>query len=144
MEAGTGDDALRDLAKAAPKIDMYSYTRFVSQGYGEGPQVTALQKAVTEAGIKEWISVHAGAWALGMLIEDVVKRCASPCTAEKFQAALIETKMDTGGLTGGPIQFTKDDHYGPTTYMLVQYDRAKDQMVPRGGWRTYSSTLPKF
>jgi branched-chain amino acid transport system substrate-binding protein len=144
MEAGTGDDAVRDVAKAAPQIDVWSYTRFVSQGYGDGPQVTALQNALKDVGIKEWNSVHAGAWALGMLVEDVVKRCASPCTTEKFQAALVETKMDTGGLTGGPIQFTKDDHYGPTTYLLVQYDRTKDQMVPRGGWRAYSSTLPKF
>jgi len=144
MEAGTGDDAVRDVAKGAPKIDMWSYTRFVSQGYGEGAQVTALAGAAKDSGIKEWIQVHSGGWALGMLIEDVVKRCASPCTSEKFQDALYNTKLDTGGLTGGPIQFTKDDHYGPTTYMLVHYDRAKDAMVPVKGWRNYSSTLPKF
>jgi branched-chain amino acid transport system substrate-binding protein len=144
MEAGTGDDAVRNVAKAAPKIDMWSYTRFVSQGYGSGPQVTALADAAKAAGIKEWIQVHSGGWTLGMLVEDVVKRCATPCTSEKFQQALDNTKLDTGGLTGGPIQFTKDDHYGPTTYMLVHYDRAKDAMVPSGGWRNYSSTLPKF
>ncbi len=144
MEAGTGDDAVREVAKAAPKIDMWSYTRFVSQGYGDGPQVAALEKAVKEAGIKEWISVHSGGWALGMLVEDVIKRCASPCTSEKFQSALEQTKMETGGLTGAPIQFTKDDHYGPTTFMLVHYDRASDKMVPLKGWRPYSSTLPKF
>jgi branched-chain amino acid transport system substrate-binding protein len=144
MEAGTGDDAVREVAKAAPKIDMWSYTRFVSQGYGSGVQVTALADAAKAAGIKEWIQVHSGGWALGMLVEDAVKRCATPCTSAKFQEALNNTKLDTGGLTGAPIQFTKDDHYGPTTYMLVHYDRAKDAMVPVGDWRNYSSTLPKF
>lgn len=144
MEAGTGDDAVREVAKAAPKIDMWSYTRFVSQGYGEGPQVTTLAEAVKAAGIKEWIQVHSGGWVLGMLVEDVIKRCAAPCTSEKFQEALNNTKLDTGGLTGAPIQFTKDDHYGPTTFMLVHYDRVKDAMVPLKGWRNYSSTLPKF
>jgi len=144
MEAGTGDDAVREVAKAAPGIDLWSYTRFVSQGYGQGPQVDALNAATKAAGIKEWLSVHSGGWALGMLVEDVVKRCPSPCTAAKFQDALIQTKLDMGGLTGAPIQFTKADHYGPTTYMLVKYDRQNDKMVPATSWRNYSSTLPKF
>lgn len=144
MEAGTGDDAVREVAKNAPDIDLWSYTRFVSQGYGEGPQVRALDAAAKGAGINEWLAVHSGGWALGMVVEDGVKRCASPCTPQKFQEALTQTKLDMGGLTGAPIQFTKEDHYGPTTWLLVQYDRAKDKLVPRAGWRPYSSTLPKF
>lgn len=144
MEAGTGDDAVREVAKAAPDIDLWSYTRFVSQGYGEGPQVDALSAAAKAGGVKEWLSVHSGGWALGMLIEDVIKRCPSPCTSAKFQDALIQTNLAMGGLTGAPIQFTKADHYGPTTYMLVKYDRKNDKMVPATPWRSYSSTLPKF
>ena len=125
-------------------IDMWSYTRYVSSGYGEGSQVSALSQAAKNAGINEWLAVHSGGWALGIVIEDAIRRCPTPCTPSKFQEALSNLKVDMGGLTGAPIQFTKNDHYGPTTYLLTHYNKSKDKMEPVGNWSSYSSTLPKF
>lgn len=144
MEAGTGDDIVRQAAKAAPGIDVYSYTRYVAEGYGAGPQVAALEKATKAAGMEKWMAAQAAGWTLGMLVEDVVKRCPAPCTAEKVQSALVKTKLDTGGLAGGPIVFTETDHYGPTRYLLVKYDRQADAMKPLGDWREYSSEIPEY
>ncbi|MGE0845431.1 MAG: ABC transporter substrate-binding protein [Flavobacteriaceae bacterium] len=144
MEAGTGDDIVRQAAKAAPGIEIYSYTRYVAEGYGSGAQVDALAAAAKAAGHEGWTAAQAGGWTLGMLVEDLVKRCADPCTAEKIQKALVETDLDTGGLTGGPIRFTDKDHYGSTYYMLVKYDRDTDAMKPVGDWREYSSEIPEY
>lgn len=144
MEAGTGDDALRDAALAAPDLDVYSYTRYVSSGYGSGEQVDALNAAAKEAGMESWTAAQAGGWVLAMLIEDVLKRCPEPCTPADFHDALEQTNLDTGGLTGGPIVFGDDDHYGPTYYLLVHYDREQDKMVPVGDWREYSSEIPEY
>lgn len=142
MEAGTGDDILRKAAAAAPDIEIFSYTRYVASGYGEGSQVDALDAATKAAGGDSWTAAQAGGWALGMVIEDVLKRCPAPCTSDTFRAALNETSLDTGGLTGGPIKFTETDHYGSTYYYLVRYDRASDKMIPVGSWKEYSSKLP--
>lgn len=144
MEAGTGDDAVRTVAKQAPAIEMWSYTRYVSSGYGQGPQVTALTEAAKAAGISEWLAVHSGGWTLAMVMESALKACGKGCTPAKLQAALSNLKVDTGGLTGAPIQFTANDHYGPSTYLLTHYDRQKDKMEAVGDWTSYSSSLPTF
>lgn len=143
MEAGTGDDVVRAVAKSTPGIEMWSFARYVSSGYGDGPQVTALDDAAKEAGIDEWLTMHAGGWALAMTVEAAAKSCASPCTPQKFRDALTGVDVDTGGLTGAPIKFSETDHYGTTTYQLLKYNKDSDKLEPVGDWNEYASTVTK-
>jgi branched-chain amino acid transport system substrate-binding protein len=143
MEAGTGDDELRAAAKSSPGMKIFSYARYASGGQSQGPQVTALNEAAKNAGIPEVLAFHSGGWVLGMTLVDALKRCANPCNAVKLNAALGNTKVDTGGLTGEPIVFKQNDHYGPSAYNLYRYDASVDKIVPTGDIVRASST-PKF
>lgn len=140
MECGTGDDELREAAKAAPGIEVFSYSRYVGGGQGSGPDVTALEAAARQAGVKELLSFHSGGWVLGKVLVDALKRCGKDCTATGLNAALSDTQVDTGGLTGTPVRFTKDDHYGRTAYRLFAYDRGADQVRGIGDWLEVDST----
>ena len=143
MEAGTGDDVVREVAKANPEIEMWSYARFVSSGYGSGVQVAALDDAAKSAGIKEWLTMHAGGWSLAMTVEAAAKGCPSPCTPQKFQEALTKVNVDTGGLTGAPIRFSEADHYGASTWRLLKYNKETDKLLPVGDWHKYDSNVTK-
>ncbi len=140
-ETGTGDDELREAAKAAPGIDIYSYSRYVSGGQGEGPQVEALEKAARQAGIPEVLAFHSGGWIMGAVIADALTRCERPCDPVRLDAALANTRIDGGGLTREPIVFTPTDHFGPSSYELYHYDRARDQVVSTGHVEKASSQL---
>lgn len=141
MEAGTGDDELREAAKLSPGFDVFSYSRYVSEGQGEGEQVDALMRAAEKAEIPEVLSFHAGGWVLGMVMVDALERCGDACTPDKLNKALENTNIDTGGLTTEPIVFTPDDHYGPSAYQLYRYDRDQDAVVPTGDSQKTDSSV---
>ena len=143
MEAGTGDDELRAAAKASPGLKIFSYSRYAGEGQATGPQMTALQNAARKAGIQEVLALHSGGWVLGMTIGEALKRCQAPCNAQSLNAALMQTRVDTGGLTAEPIVFTNDDHYGPSAYSLYRYDSGANKLVHTGTTVRAGST-PKF
>lgn len=140
MEAGTGDDILREAAKAAPGIDVYSYSRYAGTGQGTGAQLDALTDALKKSGGKEALAFHSGGWALGVVLVDALKRCGANCTPEALDAALAKTDVAAEGLTGTPIKFSASDHYGPSAYRLFHYQRDKDQLAPVGDWLVVEST----
>ncbi len=143
MEAGTGDDELRQAAKAAPNLAVFSYSRYAGAGQSSGPGVAELAAAAKAAGVQEVLAFHSGGWTLGRVLVDALERCGPNCTRDGLDAALSNTRIDTGGLTDEPIVFTKTDHYGPSSYRLYTYDRAKDALNPTGDVLRVSST-PKY
>ncbi|MBN9427700.1 MAG: ABC transporter substrate-binding protein [Burkholderiales bacterium] len=128
MEAGTGDDEVRASAKAAPNLQVYSYSRYASAGQADGPQMRLLTQAAKRAGVDEVLAFHSGGWSLGMVVVDALRRCGANCDASRLNDALQNTRVDTGGLTDEPIVFTKNDHYGRTAYRLYAYDRSADTL----------------
>jgi branched-chain amino acid transport system substrate-binding protein len=53
MEAGTGDDVLRQAAKASPGFEVYSYSRYAGTGQGTGAQLDALTAELKKSGKTE-------------------------------------------------------------------------------------------
>jgi branched-chain amino acid transport system substrate-binding protein len=143
MEAGTGDDVLRKAAKESPGFEIYSYSRYAGTGQAKGAQLDALTAAVKKKGGSEALAFHSGGWALGIVMVDALKRCGADCTPTKLDVALASTNVAAEGLTGAPIRFTANDHYGPSAYHLFKYDRAKDQVVAVGDWLQSAGT-PKY
>jgi len=143
MECGTGDDELIEAAEAAPGMEVFSFSRYVGKGQGEGPQYDALMSAA-EAALIEPMAFHAGGWTLGMVLVDALERCGPDCTSEGFDAAMQETDLDTGGLTGAPIRFSENDHYGPSAYKLLRYVRDEGRLVAEGDWLQWESSPQYF
>lgn len=140
MEAGTGDDVLRQAAKVSPGFEVYSYSRYAGTGQAKGAQLDALTAELKKAAKTEAYAFHSGGWTLGIVLVDALNRCGAKCTPSALNEALEKTNVAAEGLTGAPIKFSSTDHYGPSAYHLFHYDRAKDQFNPIGDWLQSDST----
>jgi ABC-type branched-subunit amino acid transport system substrate-binding protein len=74
-------------------------------------------------------------WIGSTVIEDVLKRVSWPPTPEKVREAMNQTKVDTRGLKGGPITWTKDNHYRAVSYYRAyKWDSKKNRIVIAKDW----------
>ncbi len=58
-------------------------------------------------------------WIGGMVLEAVLKSAGWPADAAKIRAAMENVKVDTKGLRGGPIEWSKDNHFRTRQYYRV-------------------------
>src|SRR3954451_23420010 len=58
-------------------------------------------------------------WVAGMVIEAALKGAGWPATAAKIQESMQNLKVDLKGLRGGPIEWTKDNHFRTKQYYRV-------------------------
>jgi branched-chain amino acid transport system substrate-binding protein len=69
-------------------------------------------------------------WIAGMVIEAALKGAGSPGSAARVQASLQNLNVDLKGLRGGPIQWTKDNHFRTRQfYRVYRWDGAKIAVV---------------
>jgi len=140
MESGIGIDALREAVKDSPDLKLYTYSRYIVNGEGEGEQAKALRDAAKQAGTKELLTYHAAGWALGQVVVDAVKRCGPTCNKQSYTAALEKVDVDPSGLSGAPIKFSPTDHYGASAYRLYKFDHATKAFSAVGDWVQATST----
>jgi ABC-type branched-subunit amino acid transport system substrate-binding protein len=94
--------------------------------------------AVSKAGAKYPASQMAEGWIAGMVIEAALKSAGWPADAGKVRAALETVKVDTKGLRGGPIEWTKANHFRTRQYYRVyRWDAAKSAIVQAKDWTPY-------
>ena len=69
-------------------------------------------------------------WIAGMVVEAALKAAGTPTTPDKLAAAMASLRVDTKGLRGGPIEWTKDNHFRTRQYYRVyKWDAAKGAIV---------------
>jgi ABC-type branched-subunit amino acid transport system substrate-binding protein len=99
----------KEIADAAKKADM----RYPAQQMAEG-------------------------WIAGMVIEAALKAAGWPASAEKLATAMSNLKVDTKGLRGGPIEWTKDNHFRTRQYYRVyRWDTGKGAIVRVKDWQAF-------
>lgn len=77
-------------------------------------------------------------WIAGMVIEAALKGAGWPATPAKVQASMQNLKVDLKGLRGGPIEWTKDNHFRTRQYYRVyQWDTGKNAIVRVKDWFAY-------
>jgi branched-chain amino acid transport system substrate-binding protein len=75
-------------------------------------------------------------WIAGMVIEAALKGADWPATPAKIQASMQNLKVDLKGLRGGPIEWTKDNHFRTKQYYRVyKWDGSKIALVKN--WFSY-------
>ncbi len=75
-------------------------------------------------------------WIAGMVIEAALKGAGWPATAAKIQASMSNLKVDLKGLRGGPIEWTKDNHFRTKQYYRIyKWDGSKIAVVK--DWYSY-------
>ncbi|RKP53750.1 ABC transporter substrate-binding protein [Pararobbsia silviterrae] len=139
MDTGIGDNTVLNALPAGSKLEVYSFTRFVTAGDGTGPQLDALRAALRSAHLGDDDASHAGGWALGLVVTAALQQCAAACAPDALRAALEKVDIDSGGLTGTRLTLSATDHYGPSAYRLYRVDADKHKLVPTGDWQRIAS-----
>jgi branched-chain amino acid transport system substrate-binding protein len=99
------------------------------------PSHREIAEAVRNAGSKYPASQMAEGWIAGMVIEAALKAVGWPATPQKLADAMSSLKVDTKGLRGGPIEWTKDNHFRTRQYYRVyRWDTAKGAVMRVKDW----------
>jgi branched-chain amino acid transport system substrate-binding protein len=102
------------------------------------PVMREIADAVAKANSKYPANQMAEGWIAGMVIEAALKGAGWPADAAKIRAAMESVKVDTKGLRGGPIEWTRDNHFRTRQYYRVyRWDTAKSAIVQAKDWMPY-------
>jgi branched-chain amino acid transport system substrate-binding protein len=97
-----------------------------------------IAEAVKKANVQYPPQQMAEGWIAGMVVEAALKATSWPPTKEKLAAAMSSLKVDTKGLRGGPIEWTKDNHFRTRQYYRVyKWDAGKNAIVRVKDWTAF-------
>ena len=97
-----------------------------------------IAEAAKEAGVPYPAQQMAEGWIAGMVVEAALKAAGWPTSADKLAAAMANLTVDTKGLRGGPIAWTKDNHFRTRQYYRVYaWDEAKGAIVRVKDWTAF-------
>ena len=120
------------------KIQIVS--RFASPD-SPGKELDEIRAAAKKYGKKTPVSTTTiMGWSLAKVMEAGLTKCGYPCPGEKLNAVLENLKVEMGSLTGGPIQYSPNDHYGKSWWRVFQYNPDKQAFLPASDWLEASST----
>lgn len=102
------------------------------------PVHSEINGAVTRAGSRYPANQMAEGWIAGMVIEAALRNTGWPADASKARAALETVKVDTKGLRGGLIEWTRENHFRTRQYYRVyRWDSNKGAIVVAKDWMPY-------
>jgi len=97
-----------------------------------------IAEAVKQAGVPYPPQQMAEGWIAGMVVEAALKSVGWPVSPDKLAAAFTNLKVDTKGLRGGPIEWTKDNHFRTRQYYRVYaWDEAKSAILRVKDWTAF-------
>jgi branched-chain amino acid transport system substrate-binding protein len=77
-------------------------------------------------------------WIGGLVLEAALKSAGWPADPAKIRTAMESIKVDTQGLRGGPIEWSKDNHFRTRQYYRVyRWDPAKSAVTVTKDWVAY-------
>ena len=118
-----------------PKLFVLSANSLFQEGL---PIHKEIEAAAKDGGSKYPANQMAEGWIAAQVIETALKSAGWPATPQQVTAALAGVKVDTKGLRGGPIEWTKDNHFRTRQYYRVyRWDPAKGAIVVVKDWYAY-------
>jgi len=101
------------------------------------PVHAEIRAVAARANLKYPVSYLIEGFISGLVLEAALKKTGWPPTQQKVLAAMNELKVDTKGLRGGPIEWTKDNHFRTRQYYRVwRWDPAAKRIVQVQDWKT--------
>jgi len=97
-----------------------------------------IRQAATKAGATHAVEQLAEGWVSGMVLEQALRDTGWPATPGKLVDAMNRLKVDTKGLRGGPIEWTKTNHFRTKQYYRVwRWDPAESAIVRAKDWTVF-------
>ena len=102
------------------------------------PVHSEIREVAKNANLTYPVQQLAEGWVSGMVLEQALRATAWPPTAEKVLASMSSLKVDTKGLRGGPIEWTKSNHFRTQQYYRVwHWDTTKQAVTRVKDWTSY-------
>ncbi len=88
------------------------------------------------ANLSHPVSYLTEGYVVGLVLEQVLRNTPWPPTPQKTLAAMNRLKVDLKGLRGGPLEWTKDNHFRTRQYYRVwHWDGGKNAVVRVQDWK---------
>jgi ABC-type branched-subunit amino acid transport system substrate-binding protein len=83
------------------------------------------------------VSYATEGWVTGAALEQILGKAGWPADPAKMTAAMETLNLDTKGLRGGPLVWSKDNHFRTKQYYrFYRYDPDKKSIVRMRDWKT--------
>jgi branched-chain amino acid transport system substrate-binding protein len=136
---GSSEATVKQAAQQSGSgANLYIVTRFAPVTDAV-PGTAAIKEAAAKHGLADLNSMHVTGWVLGAFAAEALSKCGTNCTRELLDKALQSIKIDTQGLTGGPIETKPDDHYGVSYWRLYRWET--DKLVAVGDWHSQQQLM---
>jgi ABC-type branched-subunit amino acid transport system substrate-binding protein len=100
------------------------------------PVHAEIRAVAARANLKYPVSYLIEGYISGLVLEEMLKKTGWPPTHAKVLAAMNSLKVDTKGLRGGPIEWTRDNHFRTRQYYRVwRWDPAGKRIVQVQDWK---------
>jgi ABC-type branched-subunit amino acid transport system substrate-binding protein len=100
------------------------------------PVHAEIRAIAARGNLKYPVSYMSEGFISGLVLEAVLRKTGWPPTREKVLAAMNDLKVDTKGLRGGPIEWTKNNHFRTTQYYRVwRWDPGAKRIVRVQDWK---------
>jgi branched-chain amino acid transport system substrate-binding protein len=97
-----------------------------------------IEAAAKKASSKYPAQTMTEGWIAGMTIEAALKGAGASADRAKLRDAMEGLTIETNGLRGGPIVWTKDNHFRTKLYYRVyKWDTGKSAIERVQDWKTY-------
>lgn len=132
--SGDAEDTLRQLKD--PKLVMSPEYAFTIEKL---PVFAEIEAAAKKYGVSLPVDTLSLGWASGMVLEEALKKCGSPCTREKLVDALNNISVQTAGIYPDPVKWTKDDHTRPASFTAYAWDPKTSSVKRITDWARVSA-----
>jgi ABC-type branched-subunit amino acid transport system substrate-binding protein len=132
---GATEQAIENGMQAAgSEENIYMFSRYASID-DEAQGITELEEAADEFGTDFDLSnAHVSGWGIARVAHEALAQCGYPCDPAGLDKALQSLEVDMQEITGGPVAFEGEDHYGESFWRLYAFDGDEDAFVPEGDW----------
>lgn len=118
-----------------PELYVFGANAFVRDDLPVHAEVRA---ATAKANLAYPVSQLTEGFIAGLALEAALKATAWPATPQKLLASMNNLKVDTKGLRGGPLEWTKDNHFRTRQYYRIyRWDPAKGAVVQVRDWTPF-------
>jgi branched-chain amino acid transport system substrate-binding protein len=100
------------------------------------PVHAEIRAVAAKANLNYPVSYLTEGFVAGLVVESVLRNTPWPPTPQKMLAAMNNLKVDMKGLRGGPLEWTKDNHFRTKQYYRVwRWDPAVNRIVRAQDWQ---------
>lgn len=100
------------------------------------PVHAEIRAVAAKANLNYPVSYLTEGFVAGLVVESVLRNTPWPPTPQKVLAAMNNVKVDMKGLRGGPLEWTKDNHFRTKQYYRVwRWDPGANRIVRAQDWQ---------